>query len=254
MAKDGEKGGMTIIIKKKKRGGHAAAHGGAWKVAYADFVTAMMAFFMVMWLMGSDEVTKAMVQSYFEGKKMGTESLNPNGALGGGDASHKEEGGQGGYEEKFLERPHFTAPVQMQEQQVLKDLSDAYDGAAFTKDVDGDLVKFEVIQRIYFAEGSAELPSDSAQRNLLARLGDVFRSYEGQIIVEGYSDGGQDWALAWNRSMAVRSFLMAEHKVNPDKMFPAAGVRAPAGGQVEAIAEKDRRSVRFLLKRNRNKQ
>ncbi len=40
----------VIIIKKKKRGGHAAAHGGAWKVAFADFMTAMMAFFLVMWL------------------------------------------------------------------------------------------------------------------------------------------------------------------------------------------------------------
>ena len=40
-------GGRVIIIKKKGKG-HAAHHGGAWKVAYADFVTAMMAFFMVM--------------------------------------------------------------------------------------------------------------------------------------------------------------------------------------------------------------
>ena len=41
---------QPVIIIKKKKGGHAAHHGGAWKVAYADFVTAMMAFFMVMWL------------------------------------------------------------------------------------------------------------------------------------------------------------------------------------------------------------
>ena len=47
--KDKEKG-VTIVI-KKVQGGSAGAHGGAWKVAYADFVTAMMAFFMVMWLL-----------------------------------------------------------------------------------------------------------------------------------------------------------------------------------------------------------
>ena len=41
---------QPIIIKKRKKG-HDAAHGGAWKVAYADFVTAMMAFFLVMWLL-----------------------------------------------------------------------------------------------------------------------------------------------------------------------------------------------------------
>jgi len=49
---------QPIIIKRKKAG-HAGAHGGAWKVAYADFVTAMMCFFLVMWLMGSDEKVKA---------------------------------------------------------------------------------------------------------------------------------------------------------------------------------------------------
>ena len=38
-----------IIIIKKKKGGHGGHHGGAWKVAYADFVTAMMAFFLLMW-------------------------------------------------------------------------------------------------------------------------------------------------------------------------------------------------------------
>ena len=46
-------GNGTIIIKKIKKGGHAAHHGGAWKVAYADFVTAMMAFFLLLWLRGS---------------------------------------------------------------------------------------------------------------------------------------------------------------------------------------------------------
>src|ERR1700761_6221078 len=42
-----------IIIKRIKKGGHGGHHGGAWKIAYADFVTAMMAFFLLMWLLGS---------------------------------------------------------------------------------------------------------------------------------------------------------------------------------------------------------
>ncbi|HVT13386.1 MAG TPA: flagellar motor protein MotB [Fimbriimonadaceae bacterium] len=53
-----------IIIKKRKSHDHAH-HGGSWKVAYADFVTAMMAFFMVMWIMGLSEDTKAKIQGYF---------------------------------------------------------------------------------------------------------------------------------------------------------------------------------------------
>src|SRR5689334_15823960 len=56
--------GTPIIIKKKKSHGHAH-HGGSWKVAYADFVTAMMAFFMVMWIMGLSDETKAQIQGYF---------------------------------------------------------------------------------------------------------------------------------------------------------------------------------------------
>src|SRR2546421_12165067 len=53
-----------IIIKRKKAHGHAH-HGGSWKVAYADFVTAMMAFFMVMWIMGLSDETRAQIQGYF---------------------------------------------------------------------------------------------------------------------------------------------------------------------------------------------
>ncbi|MFQ5537728.1 MAG: flagellar motor protein MotB [Gemmatimonadota bacterium] len=62
MAGDGKK----IIIVKKKVGGHGGHHGGSWKVAYADFVTAMMAFFLVMWIMSMDEGVKDMVQGYFQ--------------------------------------------------------------------------------------------------------------------------------------------------------------------------------------------
>src|SRR5277367_6666880 len=49
----------------KKGGGGHGHHGGAWKVAYADFVTAMMCFFLVMWLMGVDEETKQAISHYF---------------------------------------------------------------------------------------------------------------------------------------------------------------------------------------------
>lgn len=57
--------GTPIIIKKKKGHGGHGHHGGSWKVAYADFVTAMMAFFMVMWIMGLSDSTRSMVAGYF---------------------------------------------------------------------------------------------------------------------------------------------------------------------------------------------
>jgi chemotaxis protein MotB len=60
-----DKSKQPIIIKKRK-GGHAGAHGGAWKIAYADFVTAMMAFFLVMWIVGMAEETKHGIAEYFQ--------------------------------------------------------------------------------------------------------------------------------------------------------------------------------------------
>src|ERR1041384_6186530 len=55
-----------IIIKKIKKGGHGGHHGGSWKVAFADFATAMMAFFLLMWLMGAtDEKQKGAISEYF---------------------------------------------------------------------------------------------------------------------------------------------------------------------------------------------
>src|SRR5260370_28543151 len=68
---------QPIIIIKRKKAGHAAHHGGAWKVAYADFVTAMMALFIVLWLLSSSEQVKKAVGGYFsdptgKGKQVGT--------------------------------------------------------------------------------------------------------------------------------------------------------------------------------------
>lgn len=64
-------GKNEIIIVKRHKGGHDGAHGGAWKIAFADFMTAMMAFFLVMWLVNaSNEETKASVASYFNPIKL----------------------------------------------------------------------------------------------------------------------------------------------------------------------------------------
>src|SRR5579872_3432964 len=62
------------IIVIKKKGHHGGHHGGAWKVAYADFVTAMMSLFIVLWLMNSSEKIKKAVAGYFNDPK-GTSTL-----------------------------------------------------------------------------------------------------------------------------------------------------------------------------------
>ncbi|NTJ41352.1 MotB family protein [Agrobacterium larrymoorei] len=64
-------GKNEIIIVKRHKGDHDGAHGGAWKIAYADFMTAMMAFFLVMWLVNAaNEETKASVASFFNPIKL----------------------------------------------------------------------------------------------------------------------------------------------------------------------------------------
>jgi len=73
-------GTPIIIIKKKKSGGHGH-HGGAWKVAYADFVTAMMAFFMTLWIIGmASENDKKLIAGYFK-DPIGFEKNMPKGAV-----------------------------------------------------------------------------------------------------------------------------------------------------------------------------
>ena len=71
-----------VIIIKKPRRGHHGHHGGAWKVAYADFVTAMMAFFLVMWIVGQSKAVKAGVAGYFRNPGI-LEQERSNGILPG---------------------------------------------------------------------------------------------------------------------------------------------------------------------------
>lgn len=81
---------QPIIIKRVKKGGHAT-HGGAWKIAYADFVTAMMAFFLLMWLLGStSEGDKKGLADYFS-TPLKVSMLG--GGSGSGDSSHVVKGG-----------------------------------------------------------------------------------------------------------------------------------------------------------------
>jgi chemotaxis protein MotB len=79
-----QQGNGTIIIKKIKKGGHGGHHGGAWKVAYADFVTAMMAFFLLLWLLNvTTDVQKRGIADYFEPTISTQSSSGSGGVLGG---------------------------------------------------------------------------------------------------------------------------------------------------------------------------
>jgi len=89
---------QPIIIKKIKKGGHGGHHGGAWKVAYADFVTAMMAFFLLMWLINTTSPEqKRGIADYFAPASVSESTSGSGGILAGtalGDQGVKSDGSQ----------------------------------------------------------------------------------------------------------------------------------------------------------------
>ncbi len=89
-------GKNEVVIVKRHGGGHDdGAHGGAWKIAYADFMTAMMAFFLVMWLVNAaNEETKATMASYFNPIKLSDETPASKGLEKPVDAAEGQENGE----------------------------------------------------------------------------------------------------------------------------------------------------------------
>ena len=77
----------SIVIKKVKKGGHGGHHGGAWKVAYADFVTAMMAFFLLLWLLNAtSEEQKSGISNHFDPRAISRNSRTGSGGVLGGNS------------------------------------------------------------------------------------------------------------------------------------------------------------------------
>src|SRR3982751_694484 len=86
----------SIVIKKIKKGGHAGHHGGAWKVAYADFVTAMMAFFLLMWLINTTTPEqKRGIADYFAPESVSRSESGTGSIFGGTVASTRGQKGAG---------------------------------------------------------------------------------------------------------------------------------------------------------------
>src|SRR5438552_18652408 len=103
-------GDQPIIIKRIKKGGGAGHHGGAWKVAYADFVTAMMAFFLLMWLINTTSPEqKRGIADYFAPASVSETTSGAGGILGGnalGSDGQKSAGSASIIEELAPESQH----------------------------------------------------------------------------------------------------------------------------------------------------
>jgi chemotaxis protein MotB len=243
-----------IIIKKINKG-HAGAHGGAWKVAFADFMTAMMAFFLVMWLMGADEETKKAIADYFTTAtifKGGSDSVGKNGSAP--NTSYSVLNGQeGGFDEKSVAEPARPQPVFLQEHKVLSKLVDElFDGNAFSADYNSEYLKFAIPGNLVFQFGSIEISYEG--KTYLKKLADVFKNYEGMVSIIGYTEKGEgendqaNWDLSFKRSMAVRKSLINDFHVRADQLIPVAQSSTITSSEEEEKGINVNRRVEFILK------
>ena len=102
-------GDNTVVIKRIKKGGHGGHHGGAWKVAYADFVTAMMAFFLLMWLINTTTPEqKRGIADYFAPQSIAQTVSGSGGVLGGKVLG--EDGAHAGGAQSVMQKQSPPAP------------------------------------------------------------------------------------------------------------------------------------------------
>jgi chemotaxis protein MotB len=242
---------QPIIVKRIKKGGHGH-HGGAWKIAYADFVTAMMAFFLLMWLLGS--TTKgdlSGISDYFKTPL----KVALMGGSGAGDATSLIKGGgtdltrKTGQVNKRLEgqkkadvvvnEEEVEKMLMLQEGQRLKvlkqEIEDVIDKnqtlAQFRNqlliDITTEGLRIQMVDdknRPMFAIGSTNLQPYT--KEILREIGKVLNEVENRITISGHTDaspysGGErgysNWELAADRANTARRELlsggMEEHRI-----------------------------------------
>lgn len=188
--------GAPIIIKKKKVSGHGH-HGGAWKVAYADFVTAMMAFFLVMWIMGMSADDREQVQGYFN-DPMGFMKSVPKGApnIGptGGKSSPRESLTQGNATKAREEDEQQLKTVEQSVNKALGSGAATGDLATLLKNIEISITPEGL--EIEFVEGKGmvffEVGSDKVRpqaRQLILRVAGQLRGAGRMMFIDGHTDG-----------------------------------------------------------------
>ena len=233
---------QPIIIKRIKKNGHAA-HGGAWKIAYADFVTAMMAFFLLMWLLGStSEGDKKGLSDYFNAPlkvalQGGSGAGASNSILSGGGKDLTRSTGQSpaGEGEDPIRRKMaadiMRAEVAKQETKKMEALSAKISAvisnnpklAEFQSQIrletTPDGLQIQIVDdqnRPMFDTGSALVKP--YMREILREIGTALNGVENKISLDGHTDrspygngdkGYSNWELSADRANASRRELVA---------------------------------------------
>ena len=205
------------IIVIKKKGGHGGHHGGAWKVAYADFVTAMMALFIVLWLMGQSDPVKKAVAGYFQDPK-GTASLLGTTMSGNGVAATTHDEALQKLKEKLE-----------QEIEAKKELEKLSKQIEITITPEG--LRIELLEGkdgTFYESGSAKLSANGQE--LLALLAGELKTLPNNLLIEGHTDATQystdasygNWELSADRANSARR-LMQEDGVRGDQVTQVRG-------------------------------
>ncbi|HUM04039.1 MAG TPA: flagellar motor protein MotB [Terriglobales bacterium] len=192
-----------VVIKKKS--GHGGHHGGAWKVAYADFVTAMMALFIVLWLMNSSKQVQEAVGGYFR---------DPTGK------SKKAGTDQAGSGENFAVTKDNMPRLKEQLQKAMKQLSNfdkLKNQIEMTVTAEGLRIELMESANGTFFESGRSKPSDNGVE-LMTMLAQELGSMPNKISIEGHTDakpyagdgGYSNWELSSDRANAARRLMQSK--------------------------------------------
>jgi chemotaxis protein MotB len=192
-----------IIILKKKRG-HGGHHGGAWKVAYADFVTAMMSLFIVLWLLSSSKPVQEAVGGYFR---------DPNGT------AEKKGSSLAGAGENLTPTKDNMPKLKDQLEQKIREMNDFEKLKSHIEmTVTSEGLRIELMESAsgtFFDSGSPKLNADG--RELLITLAKELGKLPNKISIEGHTDSKPyalsanygNWELSTDRANAARRLMQA---------------------------------------------
>jgi chemotaxis protein MotB len=191
------------IIKKKVN--HAGHHGGAWKVAYADFVTAMMALFIVLWLLNSSEQVRKAVSAYFQ---------DPSGS-----GSHSGSASTGTGETVSVNKDNMTELKDKLEQALKKSPEFETLKNYIQMSVTGEGLRVEMMESekgIFFDSGSGR-PSETGHE-LILRLCAELKKLPNALMIEGHTDSKpfsneneySNWELSTDRANAARRLMESD--------------------------------------------
>ena len=194
---------QTIIVLKKKKAHAHRAHGGAWKVAYADFVTAMMAFFLVLWLMSSSNDVKEAIAGYFSNPKGFAKTIGTGmSGSGHGITITKEQMPQ---LKETLEQAIRQHPA----------VSKLKEHVHMTMTPEGLRIELLETDKGMFFENGRSDPTEGGREVLIA-LANELGKLNNSIIIEGHTDSKpydnpvySNWELSADRANSARKIIQA---------------------------------------------